>query len=115
MPLNEKEVSLTVTDLCTYFSKSKGQQKVMEPWRGQVNNPIGSSHLPSKIFAPQRISDLLTHGSFDKPHKKIVKKYTTTTTTTTTRPPIVWFPGDPDCNETAPSGIVLKNYWKKST
>ena len=83
----------------------------MEPWRGQVNNPIVSSHLPSKIFAPQRISDLLTHGSFDKPHKKIVKKYTTTTTTTTTRPPIVWFPGDPDCNETAPSGIVLKHFF----
>ena len=68
------------------------------------HSPILSSHLPSQIIAPQGLSELLTHGSYDKvkkPMKKIIKKYTTPIPTT--RPPIVWFPGDPDCNDTAPS------------
>ena len=74
-------------------------------WR-QQSNPIFPSHLPSQIFAPERLSELLTHGSYDakhkvkKPAKKVIKY---TTTTTTTRPPIVWFPGDPDCNDAATS------------
>ena len=80
-------------------------------WRQQQqSNPFIPSHLPSQIFSPERLSELLTHGSYDttstkhkavkKPAKKIIKY---TTTTPTTRPPIVWFPGDPDCNDAATS------------
>ena len=90
-------------------------------WRQQQqqSNPIISSHLPSQIFAPERLSELLTHGSYDNTKHKAVKKPTkkiikfTTTTTTTTRPPIVWFPGDPDCNDAATSSKNLIPFARK--
>lgn len=89
-------------------------------WRQQQqqSNPIIPSHLPSQIFAPERLSELLTHGSYDNTKHKAVKKPTKkiikyTTTTTTTRPPIVWFPGDPDCNDAATSSKNLIPFARK--
>lgn len=87
-------------------------------WRQQQqqSNPIIPSHLPSQIFAPERLSELLTHGSYDNTKHKAVKKPTKKNikhTTTTTRPPIVWFPGDPDCNDAATSSKNLIPFARK--
>ena len=38
-------------------------------------------------------------SSFDQKYKKDDLKKTIFVKTTTTKPPIVWFPGDPDCGE----------------
>ena len=81
--------------------------------------------LPSRILAPEGLSQLLAptqarppayspmrpiSASFDKGHKNDKKKNRKpykTTTTSTTQPPIVWFPGEPDCGETAPSSKTI--------
>ena len=86
-----------------------------EMTRNLANNFGSSGFLPSQIIAHEKLSQLLTpKGSFEdaahvrasaaaaKTGKKPPKR---TTTPPTSPPPIVWFPGEPDCNESATSSM----------
>ena len=83
--------------------------------RNLANN-VGSSggFLPSRIIAHEKLAQLLTPkgsfehdahtaGTFAASQQKPRKPPKKTTTPPTNPPPIVWFPGEPDCNESATS------------
>ena len=80
-----------------------------EMTRNLANNFGSSGFLPSRIIAHEKLSQLLTpKGSFeDAVHVRAKKPPKRTTTPPTSPPPIVWFPGEPDCNESATSSNSL--------
>ena len=56
--------------------------------------------LPSQIIAHENFGHLLSNA-YTEPKPVTKPKIPKRPKTTTTRPPIVWFPGEPDCTETA--------------
>lgn len=77
---------------------------LLDPCRFESRKTREMEILPNRIIAHENIQQLLAAEPDDSGSKRrTIISHRKPLKVTSTKPPIVWFPGEPDCNETAPS------------